>query len=187
MAFGIDDALTTVAAGISLTETIVATVRRYKRNKQSPDLELLLEEVRVTALRRIDEADLALTQFERMLIQKNVDINKKLSEVIAATPFWHPFEQHQLNQIQKSFNVFWDSVYSAGDDIAALVRCRDLTAPMGEAIVESAHAKHELHEKLLYASSLKEAIGLLRNKLIEHKNALNSPGRPGGRTVRATM
>src|SRR5215831_9939907 len=99
MAFGIDDALMTAAAGISLTDTVVKTIEGYKRAHQTKDLELLLEEVRVTALRRIDEADLALTQFERMLVQKNVDIDKRLSDVVAATPFWHPFEQHRLNQI----------------------------------------------------------------------------------------
>jgi len=174
MAFGIDDALMTAAAGISLTETIVETIKKYRREKKDIDIERLIEEVRVTALGRIDDADLALVQFERMLIEKKVDTHKRLSDVISDTPFWHPFEQHRLSQIQKRFNEFSDRIYSAGDDIAALVRCRDQTGAMGIAIVQSTKAKHELHFRLLSAHSLDEAIQLLRQKLAEHKAALTS-------------
>jgi hypothetical protein len=62
MAFGIDDALMAAAAGISLTDTCVRTVKAYRKKGIHIDIELLIEEVRVTALQRIDEADLALAQ-----------------------------------------------------------------------------------------------------------------------------
>ena len=172
MAFGIDDALAAAAAGIDLTNTIVETIKRYRGKGKDPDLELLIEEVRLTALKRIDEADTALAQFERMLIDTKVDLNKRIVDVVAATPFWRPFEQHRLNQIHKSLNAFSDSVYSAGDDIAALVRCQGQTEAMGAAIVESAKRKHALHEGLLYAKSLKHAIEILREELVRHKAAL---------------
>jgi hypothetical protein len=172
MAFGIDDVFTALVGAVKLTDTIVAIVREHRKNKQPIDLEQLLQEVRATALGRINEADLALTRFERTLIEKNVDIDRRLVDIISDTPFWQAFEQHRLTQIQKTFNAMSDALYSAGDDIAALVRCRGETGAMGAAIVGSAHAKHELSEKVLY-SPLGEAIKLLRQRLVEHKAALS--------------
>jgi hypothetical protein len=128
----------------------------------------------VTALKRVDEADLALNQFERTLMDKKIDLNRHLSDVIAETPFWQPFEQHRLRQIQKRFHEFSDSIYCACDDIAALVRCHKQTQDMGIAIVESTKAKHELSIALLNAPSLRCAIELLRSRLAEHKAALGS-------------
>jgi hypothetical protein len=172
MAFGIDDAMAAVAEGVKLTNTVVEIVKRYKKEAIDLDLDQLIREVRITAIKRIDEADLALTQFERMLTEKKIDIDKRLSDVIAATPFWQPFEQHRLSQIQKQFHHFCDSLYSACDDIAALVRCQQQTAEMGAAVVASANAKHTLSSELIQAKSLRDAIGLLRSRLVEHKAAL---------------
>jgi hypothetical protein len=151
---------------------LVTILKKYREKKQSVDLEQLLQEVRVTALGRIDEADIALTRFERTLIEKHIDINKRLLDVIADTPFWQPFEQHRLTQVQKTFNALSDALYGAGDDIAALARCREQTGTMAEAVIKSAHAKHELAEKVLY-SSLRDSINLFRQKLVEHKAALS--------------
>jgi hypothetical protein len=77
MAYGIDDVFTAVTGVVKLAETIVTIVKKYREKKQSVDLEQLLQEVRVTALGRIDEADIALTRFERTLIEKHIDINKR--------------------------------------------------------------------------------------------------------------
>jgi hypothetical protein len=172
MAYGIDDVVTAVIGVVKLTDTIVTIVKKYREKKQSVDLEQLLQEVRVTALGRIDEADMALTRFERTLIEKHIDINKRLLDVIADTPFWQPFEQHRLTQVQKTFNALSDALYSAGDDIAALARCREQTGTMAEAVIKSAYAKHELAEKVLH-SSLRDSINLFRHKLVEHKAALS--------------
>ena len=60
MAFGIDDALMTAAASINLTDTCVQTIKAYRKKDINLDIERLIEEVRVTALQRIDEADLSL-------------------------------------------------------------------------------------------------------------------------------
>ncbi len=174
MAFGIDDALTTAAAGISLTDTIVQTITRYRQEKQDYDLELLLEEVRITALRRINDADLALKQFEEMLEAKGVDPNRRLEDIIAGTSIWKPFEQHRLTQIQKRFREFSDSIYCGIDDIAALARCRDRTKELGSAVVDSTKTKRELQMNLMGAKSLKDAIALLRNQLDKHKAALTA-------------
>src|SRR5437764_3439813 len=106
MAFGIDDALSAAVGGIKLTDTIVEIVKRYRKADKDPDLELLIEEIRLTALRRIDDADLALAQFERTLIDAKVSIDKRLQDVIAETPFWRPFQQHRLSQFHKQFNYF---------------------------------------------------------------------------------
>lgn len=169
MAFGIDDALEAAAAAIKITETLVETLKRYQNNKEDYDLKRLLEEVRLTVLSRIDDADLMLSQFERTLVERNIDIKRSLNEVIAATPFWKPFEQYRLRSTRRSFNNFSDSVYSAIDDIAALLRCRERTKEMGAAVVASSSIKHDLHEKILNASSLREAIALLRAQLARHK------------------
>jgi hypothetical protein len=173
MAFGIDDALAAAAAAINLTDTVVETIKRCRREKKDQDLELLIEEIRITALKRIDDADFALVQFERLIAEsKKVDINKRIADVIADTPFWRPFQQYRLSQIQKNINALSDSIYSAGDDIAALLRCRGKVEDMGIAVVETAKRKHELHARLLHAKSLKEAIDLLRAELVRHKEAL---------------
>ena len=172
MAFGIDDALMTAAAGISLTDTCVQTIKAYRKKKTTLDIELLIEEVRVTTLHRIDDADFALVQLERTLVEKGVDTGKRLQDVISMTSFWHPFEAHRLKRIRSSFNALADAIYSAIDDIASLLRCRDQTSQMGAAVVESAKAKHAFHAQLLNANSVKEAIGLLRGELLRHKTAL---------------
>jgi hypothetical protein len=173
MALGIDDALNAAAAGISLTDTVVKTVNAYRKKGSQLDIERLIDEVRITALQRLDEADQSLAQLERTLKEKGVDLGKTLQEVIESTPFWHPFEEHKLKRIRRSFNALADATYSASDDIAALVRCKDKTKDMGVAIVESARSKHQLFEDLLNAKSVKSAIDLLRAELVRHKAALN--------------
>lgn len=172
MAFGIDDALIAAAAGISLTDTCVQTVKAYRKKGIHLDIEKLIEEVRITAMQRIDEADLALVQLERTLIEKGVDTTKTLQVAISTTRFWHPFEAHRLKRSRASFNALADATYSATDDIASLVRCRDQTGEMGGAVVDSAKAKHEMHTRLLNAKSVKEAIALLRSELTRHKASL---------------
>jgi hypothetical protein len=175
MAFGIDDALTTAAAGISLADTVVEIIKRYRSREIDADLEILIEEIRIEALKRINEQDLALSQFERMLVEKHIDIGRRISDVIAATPFWQPFEQRRLSQVRKRFNEFADSIYSAGDDIAALARCRGETEAMGMGVVESAREKHRLNSELLGADSLHDAIKILRKQLAKYKATLTEP------------
>jgi len=173
MAFGIDDALLTAAAGISLVDTCVQTIKAYRKKGAPLDIERLIEEVRITALERIDDADLALAQLERTLVERGVNIELSLQQAITAASPWHPFEAHRLKRIRRSFNALADAAYSATDDIASLVRCRDQTSAMGKAVADSARTKHELHAKLLAARSVKEAIALLRAELTAHKKALN--------------
>lgn len=172
MAFGIDDALTAAAAGISLTDTCVRTIDAYRKKGVALDIERLIEEVRITALQRIDDADMALGQLERTLDERGVDLGRTLQEAIALTPFWRPFESHRLKRIRQSFNSLADAAYSAADDIASLVRCREQTSAMGEAVVDSAKAKHDLHSNLLKAASVKEAIALLRTELRRQNDTL---------------
>ena len=173
MAFGIDDALSAAAAGVNLTDTVVRTVKAYQQKNVELDIERLIEEVRVTALQRIDEADLALVQFERMLVEKNVDLDRTLQAVINATPWWKPFEDHKLKRIRRSFNALSDATYSSIDDIAALVRCRDQTPAMGAAVTESGSAKREFNTSMLHAESVRAAIDRLRTELSRHKAALS--------------
>ena len=172
MAFGIDDALAAAAEGVKLTNTVVEITKRYRRQKIDLELDQLIREVGISAIKRIDDADLALNQFERMLLEKKIDIDQRLSDVISATPFWRPFEHHRMSQIQKQFHHFSDSIYCACDDITALVRCHKQTEEMGAAIVESATAKHELSIELMHAASLRSAISLLRSRLVDQKKAL---------------
>jgi hypothetical protein len=172
MALGIDDALSAAAAGITLTDTVVKTVQAYRKKGNHLDIERLIDEVRITALQRLDEADLALAQLERTLKEKGVDLDKTLEQVIKSTPFWHPFEEHKLKRIRRSFNALADATYSASDDIAALVRCRDQTKEMGIAIADSSHCKHKLLTELLNAKSVKAKIDMLRSELVKHKAAL---------------
>jgi hypothetical protein len=173
MALGIDDALMIAGASISLTDTMVQTIRKYRQSKLDYDFEQLIEQVRTETLRKIDDADLALTQFERMLIDRGTDIDKQLADVIASTGFFSAWERHCLKQIRRQFNEFADSVYSSSDDVAALASCRDRTAEIQQSVVETTKAKHDLHQKLLEAPSLREAIALLRSQLAGYKATLS--------------
>lgn len=174
MAFGVDDALAAAAAGISLTDTVVKTIKSYKKSETPLDIEQLIEEVRVTALARLDEADRALVQLQRTLQEKKVDTSKTLQQVIEATSWWRPDEWYRLKCIRQSFNALADATYDATDDISALARCRNQTKEMGIAVVDSAKAKHELNRRLLEAGSVDVAIELLRAELTRHKHALTS-------------
>lgn len=172
MAFGIDDALSAAAAGINLTDTCVKTIEAYRKKSERLDIELLIEEVRVTALRSIDDADVALVQMERTLVDKGVDTRRTLREVISHTSFWKPFEAYRMKKIRRSFNELADATYSAIDDIASLVRCSERTGPMGHAVVESAGAKEKLNARLRDSKSVQESIAILRKELRRHKDAL---------------
>ena len=172
MAFGIGEAFSAAAAGVELTNTVVEIIKRYRGQGKDLDLELLIEEIRVTALTRIDEAEMALFKFERMLVDQKVDIEKRITDVIAATPFWSPWEQHRMKQIHKNLNAFSDSLFSAVDDIAALLRCQGQTDRMGAAVVDSSKQKDALRAKMNSAPSLKRQIEILRAELTRHKEAL---------------
>jgi hypothetical protein len=172
MAFGIDDILSTAAAGISLTNTVSETVSAYRKKGKDVDIEQLIEEVRVTAIERINEADQALAQFERTLVDRDVDLSRPLQDVIESTSFWRPFEQHRLKRYKRSFDALADATYNANDDVAALLRCKDQTGAMGIAVAESAKEKHAFHSALLHSRSVGEAIGILREELLRHKNNL---------------
>jgi hypothetical protein len=172
MAVGIDDILSAAAAGINLADTAIKTIVAYRRKGADFDIERLIEEVRITALQRIDEADLALTQLERTLIDKGVNMADTLQESISSTPWWRPDEAHRLKRIKRSFDVLADATYSAVDDIAALARCKDQTTVMGTAVIESARQKHNLNSQLSNAKSVKSAIDILREQLIRHKEVL---------------
>ncbi|MGP1281459.1 MAG: hypothetical protein ACTS1X_00660 [Parasphingopyxis sp.] len=172
MAFGIDDALTAATVGIKLTDTVVRTIKRYRKQGQDIDIELLIEEVRTTALQKIEEADHALFEFESMLKRRNLNLELPMNDVVLQARWWNPVEQIQLKNIRAKFNAFSASVYDATDDIAALLRCRDQTTEMGVSVVESVEAKHELSRALLDSPSVQHSINLLREKLKEHKIAL---------------
>lgn len=174
MAFGIDDALAAAAAGISLTDTVVKTVKSYQNQGTPLDIEQLIEEVRVTALARLDQADRALMLLQRTLREKKVDTTKTLQAVIESTHMWRPDEKYRLNRIRESFNALADATYDATDDISALARCRNQTKELGVAVVESAKAKHELNRRLHAAQSVDASIELLRTELARHKQALTS-------------
>lgn len=171
MAFGVDDALAAAAAGICLADTCVQTVKSYRKKGKDIDIETLIEEIRVTALHQIHDADLALVDLERTLKEKGV-LDQTLQDAIAHTPFWRPGEAHRLKRIRRSFNALADATYSATDDIAALLRCRQQTSEMGRAIVDSARKKQELNGKLLHSASVGNAIDILRTELQKQKSAL---------------
>ncbi|MDQ8756848.1 hypothetical protein RCO27_11480 [Sphingosinicella sp. LHD-64] len=173
MALGIDDALTAAASGVKLTDTIVKTVQAYRKKGKDVDIERLIEEIRITALQRIDEADIALVRLERMLHERGADLDSSLMAIIETTRWWQPFEQYRLKQIHRRFNEFADSVYSATDDIAALLRCRDQTGEMGRSVLQSSQDKLDLSKALLDSPSVRVSIDLLRTTLATQKAMLN--------------
>lgn len=165
MAFGIDDALTAAVGGVKLVDTITRIIKRYQKEKKDVDLGLLIEEIRVEALRRIEHADLSLMQLERMVRENGVDTDMPLGAIIEKCPFWRPFQSIRLKRIHKSFESLSDNIYSATDDIAALVRCNRTEQQMGIATIESYKAKNELIERLKETSSFSGQVKILRDEL----------------------
>lgn len=174
MAFGIDDTLSLATSSISLVDTIVSTVKNYNRDGKDIDLEILLEQVKITALERIDSAQSSLVQFETSIYQQGIDLDTSLSEIIRKTSFWNPVEQYRLRKIRQSFNEFADSIYSATDDVAALSRCHQNTEAMQISVVESAEKKRALQLSVLQAPTLASAISLLSDELTIQKKTLLS-------------
>ncbi len=95
-----------------------------------------------------------------------------IHDTIATTSFWRPFESHRLKRIRRSFNALADAAYSSIDYIASLVRCRENTQPMGNAVVDSAKTKQDLQLRLLHAKSINGAIDLLQDELTRQKKML---------------
>jgi len=174
MAFGIDDFLATTAAGVNLADTLVRTIQNNSGGKNPGDVEDLIAEVKIAAISHINDAQLALNKFERTLMERGVDLNRPLHEIINDTPFWRPFENFRLSQAKRSIDYFSDSVYRSCDDIAALLRCTGETQGMGAAIVESNSAKREFSQRILNARSVKETIELLRDQLDRQKVTLSN-------------
>ena len=176
MAFLVDDLLATAAAGINLSDTLVRVVRNNSRVKGPGEIEALLTEVRIEAVSRIDDAHSALNRFEQLLIEKGVDLDRGLNEIIAETPFWNVPENYKLNRAKKSLDSFADSTFRAFNDIAALVRCLGVTEPTGRAAVESAGVKHDFNRAFVLSETVGEKIGLLRRQLdVQREELVQTP------------
>jgi hypothetical protein len=165
MAFGIDDAIGAAVSGLNLAETLVEAIKKYKADKKNYDLEQLIDAVRATALTRLKEADAALDEFEHMLKDRDIDLSMTIEDVIGKTPFWKPFEQHRLSQIQKRFREFAGALSSSTDDIAALVRCQGNTAPMGTAVMNTVKTKRHFRDQVNNAKSMGDALTRLRKEI----------------------
>ncbi|MEQ1929866.1 MAG: hypothetical protein ABL957_04935 [Parvularculaceae bacterium] len=170
MAFGIDDFFTAAAGAVNLGDTLAKVVRTNSR--KPGEMGALLAEVRTEAVKRIDEAQIALNQIERMLAEKT-NLNASLTDVIAQTPFWRPVEAFRLGRAKKNLEHMSDSLFRSSEDIAALARCMEETDDTGHAIVKSAHSKHDFNEQFFRAESVSEKIGLLRKELDAQRAELN--------------
>ncbi len=169
MAFGIDDFLGAAAGAVNLADTLVRTVQR---NKAKPgEVGHLIAEVRIEAVKRIDEAHEGLNQFERLLAEKG-DLRASLQTVIERTPFWNPVEAFQLWRAKRSLDAMANSLFKSSEDVNALVRCMRDTADTGTAVVEAARGKHEFNKRFLEAKSVGEKIQLLRGQLDGFRAAL---------------
>ena len=153
MAFGIDDALAAAAAGLKLSNTLVEIVKANRKEKDtSSDLELLIEEVRITAISKARRGRICRSgSSSGLLLEKGVDPNKTLNEVINTTSWFRWYEAHRLKRIRRSFNSLADAAYESCDDVAALVRCRDRTGTNGNGRSRSQYV--EAHVKFSIAFS----------------------------------
>jgi hypothetical protein len=172
MAIGIDDVLTLAKSALGPLGTIVETINAIKRKNPDKDIEQLIREAETSLVRRLAEAELALAQFERTLVEKGVNLDKPLGQVIAETAWWEPFEAYRMKNIRGEFHSLEDTAYNSVDDVAALLRCKGKTALMGEAVVQTAEAKHKFHKSMLEAPSVKAAIEILRKQFAEQRAAL---------------
>lgn len=174
MALGIDDALMAAAAAISLGNTLVEVTADYKRRNASVDVQKLLDEVTITARSKLDDADRALRDFEIDLRKRDVDLSMSLANVIEKTAMWKVWETMRLRRYRDAFQSLSNAAYDASDSIAALARCkgRDDEQVLGQAVVKSAIAKHKLHRDVVNASSVGQAIELLRAELARQKKVL---------------
>jgi hypothetical protein len=172
MTIGVDQAVTLAVGTVQAADTLSKIVKRYEKKKGNSELAALLVAVKQTAMARIDEADQALTQLERTLRDKHIDMSKPLSESIENIPFWRPFESYQLSQLKKRFDASTDSISSSIDDIAALARCNEDTDDIQNAALESLRAKRDFDQKMLNSKSIAESIDLLRQEITKQKISL---------------
>jgi hypothetical protein len=172
MTIGIDQAVTIAAGTAKAADTLSKIVKRYEKHKGNSELAALLVAVKQTAMARIDEADQALTQLERTLREKGIDMSKPLSESIENIPFWRPVESYRLSQLKKRFDASTDSISSSIDDIAALVRCTEETTDLQHAAIESLRAKRDFDQKMLNSKSIAESIDLVREEITRQKTSL---------------
>jgi len=171
MAFGIDDFLGGAAAAINLTDTLVRTV---KNNKGKPgEVGKLINEVRMEAIQRIDEAHEALNQFER-LMNETGNLDFPLEEAVKNTPFWRPVESYRLWRAKRSLNAMADSVFKSSEDVNSLVRCMQDTDDTGLAIADSASAKHEFNRGFLDAKTVRQKTRLIREQLDRFRYTLEN-------------
>ena len=173
---GIGEALSIATGTVKAAETLTTIVKRYQQQKGNAELAALLQAIRQTAVTRVEEADQALTQFERTLKDRGVDTSTSLAEAIDKTPFWQPVEIYQLKQLKKRFDASTDSIGSSIDDIDALVRCQDNTSDMRQALIESLKAKREFEQRMLNSASIKESIEILREEIRKQRLSLGPQG-----------
>ena len=177
MAFGIDDLLATGAAGVNLSDTLVRVVRDRSKSDlvRSGDLESLFAEVKIAAIKNIDEAHVAVNDLERTLREKGVDLDQPLLDAIGSTSFFRPFEAFRLRRAKRLFENLAEDAYRACDDIAAILRCSGDERIMGGAVVESSGVKREFQQMMFEASSqsIRSAIELLRDHLEKQKSELS--------------
>jgi hypothetical protein len=172
MAFGIDDVLMAAASAISLGDTLVKVV---KANSQKPgQIYALLAEVRVEAAKRLKDAQEALNQFERTLVEREINLDSRLADVVRRTPFFRPFEAYRLHCAKKALDQMGDCLFRSADDILALLRCSGDVGDAGQAIAQSAEVKNEFHRQFTHAGSVREQIDLVRARLDAHLLALQS-------------
>jgi hypothetical protein len=176
MPYGIAELLSIATGTVKAADTLTTIVKRYQKKQSNSELAALLQAVKQTAVTRVEEADQALTQFERALKDKGIDMSTSLAEAIDKTPLWRPFEIYQLRQLKKRFDASTDSIGSSIDDIDALVRCQENTSDMRQALVESLKAKREFEQRMLNSSSIKESIEILREEIEKQRLSLGPQG-----------
>lgn len=173
MALGIDHALSAAAAGLKLSSTLVEAYMARKKSDGVYDPELFIEEIRVSALQRLEDADVALRKLEPLLVERGINLAETFNEVIDSIPWLRWCESRRLKRIRRRFSSLADAAYESCNDIAAIVKCRDITQPLEEAVATARVSKHRFNSMLLSATSVKDSIAILRAELRRQKELLN--------------
>ncbi len=169
--YGVLELLSAATATAKAADAVAKVAERY-RQRQNVEIETLLTSVRTEAIARINEADFALTEFERALTEKGIDFSKTLATTIRENPSWSPAEWFHLRQLKWRLEGFTKSIGNSIDDIAALARCKDDAKDIAEAEIESFDAARNFGQSINSATSVKDAIALLRDELRKQRTAL---------------
>jgi len=170
--YGVLELLSAATATAKAADAVAKVAERY-RQRPNTEIEALLTSVKTQAVARINEADNALSEFDRALNDRGIDLSKTLATAIRENRSWSPVDWFYMRQLKWRLEGLTKSIGNSIDDIAALARCLDDNPKdITEAEIEAFDAARSFSQSITSATSVTQAIALLRAELRKQRIAL---------------